>query len=99
MCSDLFVACKTIENARRVRFGHISGITILNCIPRKSADFPGMPFHAKGLTQFPSAPRMASSTVEAALYSEPAACSTCSCVGRLTAGVSVLPPSAGVVSG
>ena len=43
---------------------------------------------------------MASSTVEAALYSEPAACSTCSCVGRLTAGVSVLPPSAGaVVSG
>ena len=48
------------------------------------------------LTQFPPAPKMASSTVEAALYSEPAACSTCSCVGRLTAGVSVLPPSAGV---
>ena len=79
--------------------GIFSGIIILNYIPGKSADFPGMPFHTKGTAQFPLAPRMASSTVEAALYSEPAACSTCSCVGRLTAGVSVLPPSAGVVSG
>ena len=79
--------------------GIFSGIIILNCNPGKSADFPGLPFHAKGLAHSPPAPKMASSTVEAALYNEPAACSTCSCVGRLTAGVSVLPPSAGVVSG
>ena len=67
--------------------GIFSGMIIFNCISRKR------------VAQFPPAPRIASSTVEAALYSEPAACSTCSCVGRLTAGVSVLPPSAGVVSG
>ena len=62
MCSDLFVAYKTIENARRVRFGHFQRNNYFNLQPGKICGFSRVAFSRNGVDQFPLAPRMASST-------------------------------------